>query len=256
MAPGAAAHYVVLSLAAGAAAEAARAFFGNAAGLARSVARRAPRGRAEPGGGHWRQGLGPPVRPTAPRAARVQGPAGRQARRPRPRATSCCTCVPRRWTCASSWSAGHGGAGRRGAAGGRGARFPLLRRTGHDRFCRRRREPRRPRSLGRHPDRRRKPRFRWRQLRYRAEVPARHGGLEAAVHRRAGARDRPHQGRQRGAGRRREAQQLARGAERGGGRGGQRVPAILRGNLSFRQRLARRVRHLFHWLRRARPSPS
>jgi putative iron-dependent peroxidase len=43
VAPGAAAHYVVLSLAAGAAAEeAARAFFGNAAGLARGVARRAP----------------------------------------------------------------------------------------------------------------------------------------------------------------------------------------------------------------------
>ena len=59
--------------------------------------------------------------------------------------------------------------------------------------------------------RRRRSRLRRRQLRHRAEVPARHGRLERAVHRGPGERDRPLQAvRHRDAGRR-QAGQLARG---------------------------------------------
>ncbi len=54
-----------------------------------------------------------------------------------------------------------------------------------------------------HPDRRRGRGLRRRQLRTGAEVPARHGRLERAAHRNAGAHHRPHQAVRHRAGRRR-----------------------------------------------------
>ena len=91
--------------------------------------------------------------------------------------------------------------------------------------------------------------LRRRQLRHRAEVPARHGRVERADHRGPGEGDRPHQAvRHRAAGRR-QAGQLARRAEhhRGPGRHRTADPA---GQHAVRRAGTRGVRHLLHRVRR------
>ncbi len=124
----------------------------------------------------------------------------------RHRATCCSTSAPSRWTSASSWPP-------RSSRRWAGAITVVDEVHGFKFFDNRdllgfvdgTENPDGPLAVQRHPDRRRGPRFRGRLLRARAEVPARHGVLERAVDRGAGAGHRPHQARRHRDGRRRSS---------------------------------------------------
>ena len=109
------------------------------------------------------------------------------------RAICCSTSAPSAWISASSWRRRSWRSWRRGYAGRRGAWLSLFRRPRSARLCRRHGEPDGASGDRRRLCRRRGRRLRRRQLRDRAEISARSGRLECAVHRSAGAHHRPHQ---------------------------------------------------------------
>ena len=138
-----------------------------------------------------------------------------RATRSPPRATCCSTSAPSAWICASSWR-------RRSWRGSASAVSPVDEVHGFRYFDDRdllgfvdgTENPRGERGDRRRAHRRRGPRLRRRQLRHRAEIPARPRRMERAADRGAGAHHRPHQALRHRAGRRRQADLGAQRADR------------------------------------------